>query len=192
MKSLSERLTRYVVESGAVSEESYAVYQYGFQIGIEMLMCFLTCLGISIYLHMIPEFLISTGSFIFLRTYAGGAHLNSFAACFVCSVAVQTTILLLNAASEIPMWIAWILITVTAGFVLNLAPIECINRKLDQKERSHCKRMTLGVIAVVFILAVIFTLLQKKKFVSLLAWTIMAVLISQYVGLVTYKLKKKI
>ena len=39
---------------------------------------------------MIPEFVVFTGIFMLLRTYAGGVHLNSFGTCYVCSVAVQT------------------------------------------------------------------------------------------------------
>ena len=56
MKQLSERITDYIVKSGAISEESYAIYQYGFQIGLEMGSCFLVSLGIALYLHMIPQF----------------------------------------------------------------------------------------------------------------------------------------
>ena len=88
MKRLSEKLTAYIINAGAVSEELYAVYQYGFQIGLEMLCCFVTCLSVAIYMHMIPEFAIFTGIFMLLRTYAGGVHLNSFGSCFICSVTV--------------------------------------------------------------------------------------------------------
>ena len=90
MKYFSEKLTSYIVKSGAVPEESYEIYQYGFQIGLEMLSCLLACFGIAVYLHMIPEFVVFTGIFMLLRTYAGGVHLNSFGTCYVCSVAVQT------------------------------------------------------------------------------------------------------
>ena len=55
MKYLSEKLTDYIVKAGVISQESYALYQYGFQIGIEMLICFLVCFGIAIYMHMIPN-----------------------------------------------------------------------------------------------------------------------------------------
>ena len=54
MKYFSEKLTSYIVKSGAVPEESYEIYQYGFQIGLEMLSCLLACFGIAVYLHMIP------------------------------------------------------------------------------------------------------------------------------------------
>lgn len=96
MRRLSEKLTEYVVKTGAVSSESYDIYQYGFQIGLEMLCCFVTCLSIAIYMHMIPEFAIFTGIFMLLRTYAGGVHLNSFGSCFICSVTVQTMAMYFN------------------------------------------------------------------------------------------------
>lgn len=36
MKQLSEKITKYVIKTGAVSPELYVVYQYGFQIGLEI------------------------------------------------------------------------------------------------------------------------------------------------------------
>lgn len=96
MKQLSEKITEYVIKTGAVSSESYDIYQYGFQIGLEMLCCFVTCLSIATYMHMIPEFAIFTGIFMLLRTYAGGVHLNSFGSCFICSVTVQTMAMYFN------------------------------------------------------------------------------------------------
>lgn len=76
MKQLSEKITEYVIKTGAVSSESYDIYQYGFQIGLEMLCCFVTCLSIATYMHMIPEFAIFTGIFMLLRTYAGACILT--------------------------------------------------------------------------------------------------------------------
>ena len=55
MRYLSKRLTDYVIKTGMASDELHEVYQYGFQIGIEILTRFLVCLSISIYLHMMPE-----------------------------------------------------------------------------------------------------------------------------------------
>ena len=103
MKYLSEKITDYVIKTGAASEESYAIYQYGFQIGLEMVSCFLTCFCIAIWLHMIPEFVVFTIVFMLLRTYAGGLHLNRFGACFLCSVSVQTLILVINSKFTFPV-----------------------------------------------------------------------------------------
>ena len=117
MKYLSEKITDYVIKTGAASEESYAIYQYGFQIGLEMVSCFLTCFCIAIWLHMIPEFVVFTIVFMLLRTYAGGLHLNRFGACFLCSVSVQTLILVINSKFTFPVICSWICIVVGLSMV---------------------------------------------------------------------------
>ena len=117
-------------------EESYAIYQYGFQIGLEMLCCFVVCLGIAIYLHMVSKFVVFTGIFMLLRTYAGGVHLNSFGACFICSVFVQTVTLLISGMYNLSVTNAWIIILIGAILILKTAPVENINRELDSKRKS--------------------------------------------------------
>ena len=107
MRYLSEKITDYIIKSGAISGESYEIYQYGFQIGLEMGSCFLVSLGIALYLHMIPQFFVFTGVFMLLRTYVGGLHLNSYLGCFICSIAVQTITLLINSTYAIVFPVAW-------------------------------------------------------------------------------------
>lgn len=190
MKQLSEKLTGYVIKTGAVSEESYGGYQYGFQIGLEMLCCFVVCLSIAVYLHMIPEFAVFTGIFMLLRTYAGGVHLNSFGACFICSVAVQTLTLLLDSKYKFSVINAWIVILVSAILILKSAPVENINRELDSDEKEHCKKVTMKILIGVFIFGGCCTLVGINGIVSLIALTVLVILISQYVGLVKYKIEK--
>ena len=191
MKCLSEKLTDYVIKTGVISEESYAIYQYGFQIGIEMLSCFLVCLGIGIYLRMIPEFLVFTGSFILLRTYAGGLHLNSFTRCFICSVFVQTLVLLISKQYTILLPIAWVIILGGSILIWRIAPVENINRELDIDEKVHCKRVTVKVLSGIIAFVLVCTLLGMDNMVSLISVTILIVLISQYIGIEKYKIEKK-
>lgn len=191
MKCLSEKLTDYVIKTGVISEESYAIYQYGFQIGIEMLSCFLVCLGIGIYLRMIPDFLVFTGSFILLRTYAGGLHLNSFTRCFICSVFVQTLVLLISKQYTILLPIAWVIILGGSILIWRIAPVENINRELDIDEKVHCKRVTVKVLSGIIAFVLVCTLLGMDNMVSLISVTILIVLISQYIGIEKYKIEKK-
>ena len=173
-----------------VSEESYAIYQYGFQIGIEMLSCFLVCLGIAIYLRMIPEFLVFTGSFMLLRTYAGGLHLNSFTRCFICSVFVQTLVLLISKQCTILLPIAWVIIFCGSILIWENAPVETVNRELDTDEKAHCKKVTVKVLSGIMAFALACMLCGMDNMVSLIAVTILVVLISQYIGMEKYKIEK--
>ena len=190
MKYLSEKITDYVIKTGAASEESYAIYQYGFQIGIEMLSCFLVCLGIAIYLRMIPEFLVFTGSFMLLRTYAGGLHLNSFTRCFICSVFVQTLVLLISKQCTILLPIAWVIIFCGSILIWENAPVETVNRELDTDEKAHCKKVTVKVLSGIMAFALACMLCGMDNMVSLIAVTILVVLISQYIGMEKYKIEK--
>lgn len=191
MKWLSEKLTNYVIKTGVVSKELYAVYQYGFQIGLEMFCCFTACFIIAVYLHIISEFIIFTGIFIMLRTYAGGIHLNSFGSCFICSVVVQTVALLISITYQFPIKSAWIIIIISAILIYKLSPVESISRKLDKEEKKHCKKITLIIIISICIFAGCCTLGCAYKAVSLIALTMMIVFISQCFGIIKYKLCKK-
>lgn len=191
MKKLSEKLTSYVVKSGIVPEESYAVYQYGFQIGLEMLSCLLVCFGIAVYLHMIPEFAVVTGIFMTLRSFVGGVHLNSFGSCFICSVTVQTLILIVNAFCLQPLNVAWIVIVLSSILIWNMTPVQSVNRELDADEKRHCRKVAAKILVVICVFAEICTLAGIKEMVSLTAVTIVVVLISQYIGIAKYKIEKR-
>lgn len=190
MKWLSEKITDYVVKNDAVSEESYAIYQYGFQIGLEMLCCFVVCMGIAVYLHMIPEFIVFTGIFMLLRTYAGGVHLNSFAGCFFCSVAVQTCTLWIAGIYEFSIYAAWSIILISTVLILKMAPVENMNRELDSEEKAHCKKVTMKILIAVLVFAASCTIVGLKDIVSLTAWTVSVILISQYIGAIKYLFEK--
>ena len=190
MKQLSEKIAKYVIKTGVVSPELYVVYQYGFQIGLEMLCCFVTCLSIAIYMHMIPEFAIFTGIFMLLRTYAGGVHLNSFGSCFICSVTVQTIAMYFNSKYKFTVGTAWLLILVSAILILKAAPVECINRELDDAEKEHCTKVTMKLLIAVIVFAGCCTLAGIPDILSLVALTSFIILISQYVGILKYKIEK--
>ena len=186
MRRLSEKLTGYVIKAGTVSEELYAVYQYGFQIGLEMLCCLMDCLCIAVYLHMIPEFIEFTGIFMALRTYAGGVHLNSFFACFLCSVMVQTLTLLFCRKYELSIVNAWMLLLISTAFILKAAPVDSVERELDGDEKKHCKGITMKIIIGILVFAMCCTLCGFYHVLSLTASVTFIVLVSQYMGIVKY------
>lgn len=192
MRRLSEKLTGYVIKTGTVSEELYAVYQYGFQIGLEMLCCFVVCLCIAVYLHMIPEFIVFTGIFMALRTYAGGVHLNSFCACFLCSVMVQTLTLLFCRKYELSTVNAWQLLLISVAFILKAAPVDSEERKLDSEEQKHCKRITMKIIICILVFAICCTICGFDHLLSLTALVTFIVLVSQYMGIVKYNISKSL
>lgn len=192
MERLSEKLTQFVIDSGAISKESYAIYQYGFQIGLEMLSCLAVCSVIAVYLHMIPEFIALTVFFMLLRSFAGGVHLNSFWKCFVCSVTVQTLVLILNDLYRFSMRNAWRIIILSSILIFKLSPVQSINRELDNDEKTHGKRAVMKILSALLFFSGCCTLIDNNKMVSLMVYTVLTILISQSLGIVKYKIEKDI
>ncbi len=190
MSYLSGKITDYIIKMGVISDELYEVYQYGFQIGMEMFSCFAVCLVIAIYLHTILEFAVFTMIFMLLRTYAGGIHMNSFSGCFICSVTVQTIILIINRQYTLACPVSWLIIFCGALLILKVAPVENINRELDLDEKKHCKEVTIKVLIGIIFFSAGCTFGRISNRVSLIALTILLVLVSQYLGIAKYKYEK--
>lgn len=190
MRYLSGKITDYIIKMGVISDELYEVYQYGFQIGMEMFSCFAVCLVIAIYLHTILEFAVFTMIFMLLRTYAGGIHMNSFSGCFICSVTVQTIILIINRQYTLACPVSWLIIFCGALLILKVAPVENINRELDLDEKKHCKEVTIKVLIGIIFFSAGCTFSRISNMVSLIALTILLVLVSQYLGIAKYKYEK--
>lgn len=191
MKYISGKITDYIVKTGVISEKSYAIYQYGFQIGLEMLSCFVVCLLIAIYLNMILEFVIFTMLFIPLRTYAGGVHLNNFWSCCLCSVVVQTVALLISDMYQMKPILAWTFIVMGSILIVEYAPVETLSRELDPDEKCHCKKITAKIIIGILIFGGCCTLGSMHEIVSLIAWTVAMVWFSQYIGAIKFKIEKR-
>lgn len=191
MQVLADKLADYVVRSGVVPEQAYAVFQYGFQIGIEMVICFMASLSIALFLHMLPEFLVFIIIFILLRTYAGGLHMGSFVSCFLCSVIVQTAVLVLNSVYHFPLMCAWFIIVSCSSLILWLSPVGNVNRELDENEKKHFKKVIFKIVIGIWLFSGGCMVFSEKDFVSLVALTMLIVLCSQYIGMIKYKIEKK-
>ena len=78
MKKIAKKLADYVIQKGTIEEEEREIYEYGFSIATEMLLCILVCFSISMTLHTFVEGLLFFAIFIPLRSYAGGLHLSNY------------------------------------------------------------------------------------------------------------------
>lgn len=54
MDKLAEKLTRYVLVQGVIEEEDYAIYKYGFQTGIMIIVIMIIIIMYSHFLLLLP------------------------------------------------------------------------------------------------------------------------------------------
>lgn len=85
--------------------------------------------------------------------------------------------------------IAWILILMSAILILKAAPVESINRELDNTEKEHCQKVTMKILMGVIAFAICCTVGLIQDMLSLISLTTFIILISQYVGILKYKIE---
>ncbi len=134
-------LSRRMVERGIIKEEEQELYQFGIRNGMIILLNVLTAFLIGLFTGKLLLVAVFTLSFMVLRSYTGGYHSDSRVFCYIGSnlvlfIPVYTQELFL----KVPVSILVILLVLASGVIFYLSPMNCKNRKLDEKERRHFGR----------------------------------------------------
>lgn len=88
IKSISEKLTNYIIFKGVVKRKEYEIYFYGFQIALEVIFNFFVTIIIALVFGVVEEVIFFLLAFIPLRAFAGGTHLKYYCQCFIISIAI--------------------------------------------------------------------------------------------------------
>lgn len=182
MKRLQEVLTDYVIQKGMVKEEDRELYEYGFTMTIEVGLFVLSCLFVSLYLHMLMEGILFFLIFAPLRAYAGGLHLDKFHSCFILSCLTFSGILLIVRYVHIPMLFSFIALFILEAAVYALYPVENINREVDSDENRFFKKKLKIFLVVDLLLAIICAVLKKECYVFLISVTFFMIVITMILG----------
>lgn len=187
MEKIAAKLTDYIIEKNAVSREDYEIYKYGFLTGIEILLSIVTCFVLSMKLHMIYECAMFFLVFIALRSFVGGLHMNSFMACYWCSViTLFLTLMLIKyypASNEASM------VAIIAGSLLvwKMNPVENINRPVDEGEAKIFSLRIKKILATICIGALFVYLLKWNEILNTIMYTLLVIFISMILGIIKNK-----
>ena len=133
-------LADYVIKKGMADEAERDVYEYGFQIGIELGCFVLYCTVLAAYMDMLIGGALFFLIFTPLRAYAGGLHLERFHSCFILSCLTYSAVLLLVKHVHVPQILAFVLVVAFQGAVYLLYPVENENRKVDEEEDRYFRK----------------------------------------------------
>lgn len=187
MEKLAGVLTNYVLKKDAISKKQYEIYKYGFQTGLEVLICMVVSFIIAMQLHMVLEYMFFSAVFILLRSYAGGLHLDGFLACFCCSCLVQTGILVLAKYFQFAKIAALSIIMSMIILIVLIGPVNNINRPLDEKEQNHFRKVLKYVLVGIVLITVVLSVIGLDYYLSLMAITIIVNMVSMLIGKWKYK-----
>ena len=182
MKKIAKKLADYVIQKGTIEEEEREIYEYGFSIATEMLLCILVCFSISMTLHTFVEGLLFFAIFIPLRSYAGGLHLSNYWSCFSLSCLTFFIIMLLGKYLTLPIYIALITFFVLEIVIYNLYPVENVNREIDADEDNEFRKRLKQFLIMDGVLGFIFTVLSWSKYMQTFTFTLVMITVTMAIG----------
>ena len=182
MKKLHEMLTDYVIRKGMVEESDREMYEYAFQITVEVGLFAVVCFVIALYVNMLVEGLLFFIIFVPLRSYAGGLHMETFKSCFCLSCLAFSFVLLTVGYLEIPGLFSISFLLLLEFIVYTLSPVDNENREVDEEEDTWFKKKLRNFLFFDFCMAVFCLLLRKERYLLLIAATFLLIVISMLAG----------
>lgn len=186
MEKLSYILTCYLVKKNVVAAEKSSIYQYGFQIGMEVCLNTIISVLIAFFCHMVWETIIFFVVFMLLRSYAGGLHLRTYICCLICSCMSLFTLLMFVKYWNIDSTIALAMVFMALLVIKLLSPVQDINRPISHDEMKKFRKRLNYSIVIILILSVIFYVSQLKKMLVMISVTSLFMIVILILGKINY------
>lgn len=165
VRLLSSRLADFLIENKIVEAEDKEIYIYGYEILISSAIGVALVLILGFLFNLVIETVIFLAEFILIRQSCGGYHANSYLKCILSFMSVFVLVILaLNIFLVHYSYLIWIVLSAMCmSVMMELSPIENINKPLTQKTRSRNRKISIVLSAVVIIAAAILLGLDARK-----------------------------
>lgn len=115
--------------------EDKEVYRYGIQQGLSLALNILTTIIIGVFCGMVYPSILFLVCYMPLRSFCGGYHAKTHLRCYIYSVIMITSILLVAKYATFNIILYEVLVLISLIIILLLAPVEDENKKLDCVEK---------------------------------------------------------
>lgn len=177
---IAGRISNYLIKREVVSREEKDVYEYGFQILLSTILGILIVLILGLAANSLITSLIFIAVFCSLRFKCGGYHANSYLTCNIVFTMVFMIVLLVEKFSEKVLISPAILfmIYLLGFFVMYMyAPVENVNKPLDEDEKRKGKRESYILYAMWSAVGLILYIYNYNAMVTLTATIFMVVIL---------------
>ena len=140
--SIAEKITMHLEANNAFKSEDRAIYRYGIQQGLSIMLNLSTTLLLGIVTGMIWESIIFLAAYMLLRRYAGGFHAKTPARCYIYSSAMVLFALLGIKYVFDSILISICMFIVGSLIIFLFSPIEDKNKPLDAAEQLVYQKRT--------------------------------------------------
>lgn len=181
---LSNKITDFLVESKAISNNDREIYHYGIQQGLILILNFFTTFIIAIACDELWHSVIFMLTYIPLRRYAGGFHAKTALKCYIYSTISIFAILLIIKFLPLGNIICGFFSLISGVIIFLLSPIEAANKKLDGKEKTVYQLRARVILIILIMLQIVFSLLHCNVVTKCISLALLMLSVLMLVGMV--------
>ncbi len=133
------KIVEVQIDKNIVKSEDRDIITYGLESSLKQLINVLTTVVLGAFFNLIIESIVFLICFSLIRTYAGGYHCKKALNCYFFSSGIIIFVLLLIkfTPNEFTVIISLILLFISIPVLLKFAPVEALEKPLDDEEKSH-------------------------------------------------------
>ncbi|WP_460646924.1 accessory gene regulator ArgB-like protein [Lacrimispora xylanolytica] len=184
-RRLSIRIADQLISMGRFMEEDRAIYQFGLEMLFLNLVNLLSAAFIGLFMGQLLECFMFLALFIPLRCHAGGYHAENPLCCYFLSNAVIVFALLLLRTSPVMMarGAGVVFLLLSAVMAAILAPVENLNKPLDEAEKRVYGFRTRVVLIIQVLIGLVCYAYAYYQGVWIILLTIVLMVITELLGL---------
>lgn len=151
LHSLSVKVAHFLYAKKAIDNKYFDVYVYGVELIISSAIGLFLVFIISLLLNELLFGFVFYLCFVSLRYYTGGLHCNSYLRCNATFVFSYLMCLLFDYFLEVYTYLQWLLIplgVVSFVVILLFAPIENVNKPIEDRDRKKFKIISVIIFAL--------------------------------------------
>lgn len=179
--SLSDKIIDKLIQMGSIKEGEKELYAYGLEQGLFILLNLVTTVIIGIIAGMLWQSILFMLVYLPLRSFAGGYHARTQQLCYLLSAILISVVLLMIRFVPWTDFISISLMLLSGIIIFIFAPVEDMNKPLDEIEIVRYKKITRMILVSEILIALFMLILGLNNIlpsiaVSLFALSIMLIL----------------
>lgn len=190
------RASTYVVDileqQNRFSAEDKEIYRYGIQQGLNITLNILTTIIIGALCDMIFPSILFLLCYMPLRSFCGGYHTKTHLRCYIYSVLMITSILLIAKYFTFNIFVYEFLVLVSLVVIFLLAPVEDKNKVLDSDEKRVFRKRAYIIATLEVLIYHIFLMIRFTNGCKVLSIALFSLSILMIIGQIKNYIQKSI
>lgn len=190
MRILADKLTQFIMVKGIIREEDYALYHYGLQTGMEVMLCVIISVIIASKLDILLQSFVVAVVLFALRAYICGIHMKKYISCLISSTVLITVgpFLVNNISLSKNISIA---VSIVLMALLHKLSYVTIAYHSDEEEIQFFTKQRKQILNIVFVVIAVLWLWNKSGYLMQISYALTVACLSVVLEIIRINVTKE-